>query len=286
MTPPILLCTDLDRTLLPNGTEPESALARPLIQALSARDDICLAYVSGRDRGLVQQAIAEYQIPVPAFVIADVGTTVYQIEAGQWRPCPNWQRIIAPDWNGYDHAGLLQLLADMSALRLQEASKQGCFKLSYYTPMDIDQGALLAAIEQRLRPLAIQASLIWSIDEAAAVGLLDVLPRRATKLGAIRFLMRQEGFSARQTVFAGDSGNDLPVLVSGLQSILVRNATPDVRRQALAALADMSTLYQARGGFLGMNGHYGAGILEGLAHFYPQLRAWLQDHPLLSGVED
>jgi hypothetical protein len=137
---------------------------------------------------------------------------------------------------------------------------------------------LLAAIDSRLQPLEVRASLIWSVDEAAGVGLLDVLPQCATKLGAIRFLMQQGGFTHQNTVFAGDSGNDLPVLVSGLNSILVRNAHSDVRREVLACLpvAERQTLYQARGDFLGMNGHYAAGILEGLAHFQPQLQGWLE----------
>jgi len=53
------------------------------LQAPSKRDDVCLADVSGRDLQLLQQAINEYQIPLPDFAIGDVGTTIYQIENGQ-----------------------------------------------------------------------------------------------------------------------------------------------------------------------------------------------------------
>jgi len=275
----ILLCSDLDRTLLPNGAEPESVLARPLLQALAERDDICLAYVSGRDLQLLQQAIDEYRIPVPDFAIGDVGTTIYQIDDGEWRPWLEWQEHIAPDWNGYDHTALAGLLADMTGLWLQETAKQNRFKLSYYTPVDIDTEALLAVIDARLQPLAVKASLIWSVDEAANVGLLDILPLRATKLGAVQFLMQRFCFSEQQTVFAGDSGNDLPVLTSGLRSILVRNAHPDVRREAMTSLsaAAQHSLYQAQGGFLGMNGNYAAGVLEGLVYFHPRLQAILEE---------
>jgi hypothetical protein len=34
-------------------------------------------------------------------------------------------------------------------------------------------------------------------------------------------------------------------------------------------------LYIAQGGFLGMNGNYSAGILEGLAHYHPYTREWM-----------
>jgi hypothetical protein len=79
-------------------------------------------------------------------------------------------------------------------------------------------------------------------------------------------------------VYAGDSGNDLPVLGSGLQAVLVANAIPEVRQEALARVRKRGRadqLYLARGEFLGMNGNYSAGILEGLCHFLPEARSWL-----------
>ena len=35
-------------------------------------------------------------------------------------------------------------------------------------------------------------------------------------------------------------------------------------------------LYVARGGFFGLNGNYRGGMLEGIAHFHPQVTQWLQ----------
>ena len=112
------------------------------------------------------------------------------------------------------------------------------------------------------------------------MGLLDVLPASATKLHAVEFLMQLLEFNDANTVFAGDSGNDLPVLISGkLQAVLVRNAHPDVVAEAkeeLAKINAMDKLYVAQGGFLGMNGNYSAGVLEGLAHFIPFTAGWIK----------
>lgn len=279
MGQPVLLCSDLDRTILPNGRQPESPQARPLLRALAARPEVTLAYVSGRHEALLKQAIEEYAIPVPDYAIGDVGTTIYEIRDGAWQAWPAWAEEIAPDWRGRSHDELAGLFADMNDLVLQEAEKQGRFKLSYYTPADMDRTALLPEMEQRLGALGVRASLIWSVDEAAKVGLLDVLPASATKLHAVRFLMERKGFSEARTVFAGDSGNDLPALTSGLQAVLVRNAHPEVLREALDTLAAKGAadkLFIAEGGFLGMNGNYAAGVLEGLAHFLPETRAWLR----------
>jgi hypothetical protein len=90
--------------------------------------------------------------------------------------------------------------------------------------------------------------------------------------------MQQQGFDDAQSVFAGDSGNDLPALTSGLNAVLVRNARDDVRDEALDALrksGQAHRLYIAQGGYHGMNGHYAAGVLEGVHHFYPHIDAWL-----------
>ena len=81
-------------------------------------------------------------------------------------------------------------------------------------------------------------------------------------------------------LFAGDSGNDLPVLASEIPSVLVKNARPEVKRQAqeqAEATGQDGHLYLAHGGILGMNGNYAAGILEGVAHFHPEYAGWLSE---------
>jgi sucrose-6F-phosphate phosphohydrolase len=278
---PILLCSDLDRTLIPNGAKEESARARPLLFRLAALRELRLAYVSGRDKALVKAAIEDYRLPEPDFVIGDVGATLYRVDGPQWRENPSWSEEIGNDWADEDHDGITALLADMEGktLELQAPEKQGRYKVSYYTDAAIDAQALKNQIAGRLDARGIACNLIWSRDEAEHRGLLDILPERAGKAQAIRYLMKAEGFGMDRTVFAGDSGNDLDVLTSGLQAILVNNAADDVRRSALARLSEHgmeSSLYLAKGEFFGMNGNYAAGVLEGLVHFFPQTASWIE----------
>jgi len=275
----VVLCTDLDRTVIPNGEQPESPEARPLLRRFAARPESTLVYVSGRDRGLLQDAIRDYDLPLPDYAIGDVGTTIYQVQGDRWQTLDAWSQEIAPDWQGSDRTDLAELLRDIDGLRLQEDEKQNDFKLSYYGPEEPKPKTLLDEVRQRLETEGIRASLIWSIDEQARCGLLDVLPASANKRHAIRFLMQERDFTDRQTVFAGDSGNDLEVLVSGMQAVLVRNAPAEVREEAERLVAEAGyaeRLYLARGGFLGMNGNYSAGVLEGVAHFLPHIRDWLR----------
>jgi sucrose-6F-phosphate phosphohydrolase len=275
----LLLCTDLDRTLLPNGAAPESPGARKRFARLVARPEVTLAYVSGRHLALMEEAIAGYGIPMPDFAITDVGTKIYARDGG-WRVWQDWEEEIGPDWAGRDHGALRALFADLPHLRLQEDEKQNTHKLSYYLPLDADRAGLDARMRELLEREGVRASLIWSDDEVAGVGLLDVLPERATKVHAVEFLRDRLGVSPDWVLFSGDSGNDLEVMASAVPSVLVANALPDVRAAAVAraeAAGNADSLYLAQGGILGMNGNYGAGILEGLAHYHPELEEWLAD---------
>ena len=91
--------------------------------------------------------------------------------------------------------------------------------------------------------------------------------------------MKSLNLSLNDTVFAGDSGNDLPVLVSPVQSVLVGNASIEVQEEAKKLARNRGTenaLYIATGGFMGMNGNYAAGILEGVAHYLPDTQQWMK----------
>jgi len=269
----LLLCTDLDRTLLPNGPQAESSGARTKFRQLVTQPGVNLVYVTGRDRRLVEDAIDEYQLPHPDYVIADVGSTIYEIQQHDWRHWDKWQQEISPDWAGKSHDQMHSLFSSSLLLKLQEDTKQNTYKLSYYVSLEADHEALMSEMHSILVSNKIRASLIWSIDELAGTGLLDVLPASANKRHAIEFLMKQLGFDLSNTIFAGDSGNDVAVLTSPIRSVLVANASSDVRdeaKQLALNLGQIDALYFAHGGFFGMNGNYSAGILEGVAHYMPE----------------
>lgn len=273
----LLLCTDLDRTLLPNGPQSESPEARPRFAALAARPEVTLGYVTGRHRELVEQAIANYRLPVPDYVIADVGTTLFRVADGEWTIDDAWRGRLALDWTGHARDAVRRLLGEFAHLRPQPADRQGEFKLSFFLPLYRDADALLADIERQLAASGLAARAIYSVDEPNGIGLVDVLPAAASKRHAIEFLAAELGFASDEILFAGDSGNDLDVLASPVPAVLVANANDAVRQAAEAqssAAGASASLYLAGGGLLGMNGNYAAGILEGVAHYHPEAIAW------------
>ena len=275
----ILLCSDMDRTILPNGNQDESPQVRSVLRLLVERPEIQLAYVSGRDKQLIQKAIEKYDLPIPNYAIGDVGTTIYELIGSNWNPWGDWFDEIAKDWNELDREDLSVFLKEFDDLTLQEPEKQNRFKLSYYTDESVDSRQLVDQIKQQLSSKKLRCRVIWSVDEQRGLGLVDVLPQRASKLHAIRYLMDQKGYLKSRVVFCGDSGNDLDVLTSDIQAVLVKNASDEVRREALESVVKngrAETLYVAQGNFMGMNGNYTAGVLEGLAHFEPDVYPWIE----------
>lgn len=275
----LLLCVDLDRTLIPNGDQPESPGARELLNHLVSQAQVTLAFVTGRHRELVEEAIDTYHLPPPDYVIANVGSTIYQVKSGNWSSWTHWERELGRSWGLNTHSDIQFIFNDLESLRLQEPEKQGKYKLSYFLPLQSDLGDLEREMYARLDTAGIQATLVWSVDEQASIGLLDVLPATATKQHAIEFLMEKLGFGLANTIFAGDSGNDLAVLAGPIKAVLVANATDEVRQKALNAAqagANSDALYLAHGNFNSMNGNYSAGILEGVVHYLPQVEALLR----------
>lgn len=284
MNPPrLLLCCDLDRTLIPNGAEPEGADARVRFATFCRHPKVCLVYVSGRHLALVEQAVKRYALPQPDYVISDVGTQMYRRMDAQWQKLEDWQAHIQCDWRQLTREELehaLQAQAQRLGLRLQEAEKQNIHKLSYYADEYVKLPALLSALQTALDDMGVNASLIWSVDEPARQGLLDVLPRRATKLHAIEFLRQHLGYERSEVLFAGDSGNDLPVLASPVRSVLVANASASVKMQAQQACRENGceqALYIAQNDSGAAAGNYASGVLQGVAYFEPWWPEVLED---------
>ncbi|MDH5218188.1 MAG: HAD-IIB family hydrolase [Gammaproteobacteria bacterium] len=274
----LLLCTDMDRTVIPNGVQAEHEMARKCFTAFCRHPQVVLVYVTGRHLDLVKQAIYTYCLPMPDYLITDVGTRIYQRDNQDWTKLSSWEEEIDKDWNGQSAQLLKTFFIDIPELRMQEQSKQNAHKLSYYVSLQSGQQNLLSEMQRRLDQAGVKASLVWSVDEPKGVGLLDILPLNATKLHAVQFLREKLSYSTEEVIFAGDSGNDLEVMGSSIFSVLVANSAKEVKESALALAAKngtADTLHIATGNGNNMNGNYTAGVLEGVAYFFPALQQQL-----------
>jgi len=271
----LLLCTDMDRTVIPNGMQKETSGAREKFADFCGLPTVNLVYVTGRHLALMQHAVQEYQLPLADYAITDVGTRIYQQKEHQWHPITAWETEIDQDWRGVKPKQIYDLLDSIPGLVKQEPEKQNAHKISFYIDLQkLAEQDCLAKVNERLAPLNIQTNLIWSIDETTHTGLLDILPPKANKLHAIEFLQQYLGYQNQEVVFAGDSGNDLEVLISPIQSVLVANATPELKKQALELVEKRGTekqFFQAINAN-NDNGNYSSGVLQGVMHYLPSFK--------------
>jgi HAD superfamily hydrolase (TIGR01484 family) len=256
-----LLASDLDGTLIP---PPHVQRPDDGIEAFSsyvAERSIRLAYVTGRHLGLALEGIEAWGLPLPEAIAADVGTSVHWCRAGRFELDPSYREVVAATPGVIPASDIQALLDGIGGLTLQEASKQGDFKVSYYVdpPRMPD---ITAQVRERLASAG-SAHLVTSHDALEPRGLLDVLPDGIGKRTAVEYLRDRLGLPETTVVYAGDSGNDLDALLSPLPGILVANASEAVRAELRRRASDHAVperLFTA-------SRPWAVGVVEGLRHF-------------------
>lgn len=267
----MIIACDLDRTLLPNGEWPNNGSLPIFYQKLEEVANAKLIYVSGRNFKLYKEAVDEFGIKTPDYFIGAVGTEIFKNKEGELLPDENWFLYLqetCPQWERDEIISDLQKID--SDLVMQEDFVQNDYKISYY--LDFSESKIqeiLNKIRIYFQDKDLSCEIIYSHDPLKKVGLLDLLPKVATKLGALNFLVQKLDKKKNEVFYAGDSGNDLLAVTGGFNSILVRNTPDNIKNQAKEMVTKKGlekTLYIADGK-LDNNGYYASGVIEGLVHF-------------------
>jgi len=262
-----ILATDLDRTLLPNGSWKADDEAIKLFNTLTDKQDVLVVYVTGRNLALTEHAIKEYGVRYPDVLCGDVGTSIRKYENGEWKFDDGWithVRHASPRW---DAAAIRAAVADVEGMREQESEHLNPFKQSYYVEHD-KKDAVLKKVDEQVQG-KFDEVIIYSFDSQDGKGLLDFLPASATKQTALEYVAEEFGTAKDDVVFCGDSGNDIYPLTAGFCGVLVRNADDQLVTRVKHAMEDDPELkvYFAKGDFKGLQGYYTSGVIEGAYHY-------------------
>jgi len=263
----IILATDLDRTLLPNGKDEYDGTLPRLFDVVKEKK-LTLVYVTGRNMELFEEARKEFDIEVPDYMIGDVGTMIYKKNDGKLALDVGWMEHLEKNEPNWDTQTIKDRLNTNSDIRLQDESKQNKYKLSYYLDDTSKERDILDLIGNEISALGINAAVIFSVDRLEQIGLIDILPKIATKATALEFLRERFDVSKESIIFCGDSGNDVLALTNGYKSILVNNAPENIKTEVAWLNKEKGNMdfYIAKGNSE-LNGNYSSGILEGLVHF-------------------
>jgi sucrose-phosphate synthase len=233
-----LMITDIDNTLIGD----DASLQRLLVLLERYRDTIAWGVATGRSLELTLEAMTENDIPIPDVLICSVGTEIYY--GPDLRKDKGWQQHISHRWKPMD---IKAVLGDLDFLNSQEAEGQRSHKISYYMQ---DKEGYLAEVHRRLQDAKLQCTVIYSHGQ-----FLDILPYRASKGKAIKYLKYKYEFSPDRVMVAGDSGNDEDMLIRKTNALVVGNHSEE-----LNTLKGKSRVYFS-------DKTYAAGIVDGLIHY-------------------
>jgi sucrose-phosphate synthase len=234
-----LLVCDIDNTLLGD----REGLQRLLELWRQHATRVGFVIATGRTLESALKILRQWGVPPPDLLITAVGSQIWlghdlSLDQG-------WQHHINHDWQP---EALRKVMATFEGIELQPASEQLPFKISYH--IDPRRAPTLAQIRAQLRRHDLHCKVIYSHQQ-----FLDLLPVRASKGLAIRYLALRWGIEIGKLLVAGDSGNDIEMLRGETLGVVVGNHSSE-----LARLRGESRIYFAQQ-------CYAAGVLEGIEHY-------------------
>lgn len=237
----MVLATDLDGTFL-GGSDPDRDRLYDWLRAHA--QTVGLVFVTGRDPAFIADLCGSGRVPWPSYVVGDVGTTIAHVDAtGDITPIAALEQDIAALW-GDRSTQVRRALEGVAGLRVQDTAFR--YRVSYdMDPQTFDDRAI-----QVVQDLG--ADVLISDNR-----FFDVLPRGISKGPSLLKLIDHLGVAQSRVLAAGDTLNDLSMLVAGTPAVAVGGAEDAL----LAALPD-GAAHIHRASAIGA-----AGILEAIAAF-------------------
>ena len=233
------LITDIDNTLMGK----DNSDLKQLISILKNNQSrIGFGVATGRTVTSALDILKKHGIPTPDVMICSVGSEIYYGPKQVYGQ--GWAAHIAHKWQ---RKKIVNLLNRFDFLKYQEDDTQRKFKISYYMAPNEEH---LAKVHDCLLSNKCRYTLIYSHDQ-----YLDILPYRASKGKAIRYLSYKWGVPMKNIIVSGDSGNDEEMLKGESMGVVVGNYSHELK-----ALKGQRRIFFAKASCAG-------GIIEGMAHY-------------------
>ena len=237
-----LLLLDLDNNLEQFDLKALTNL-RKILKEYSLQDHFRLGILTGRSIKAAKYKYSQLRLPFPFVWICRAGTEIYYQDEEQADIL--WQDAISVDW---DRKAVAKALSDLKNYFIfQEPEQQGPFKVSYLLKETFE--GLLPLVRKRLRQFKCSAT-----PHLRCHWYLDVVPLRASRSEAIRFLTLRWGMSLDQVlVIASEQGDG--ELIKGLTIAVV----PFEHDSSLEALRSQQGVF--------FSAVARDGVVDGLKHF-------------------
>jgi len=237
----MIVISDLDGTLIEGNKS--NGLKEFKEWIINNNSKVAFGVASGRNRQITEQAFAEYDLPKADIMICSAGSEIYYTD--KFIPDKGWESHIDYQWK---RSELEQALSGFPGIHLQEPDAQWRFKLSYYVDDHFDDDDL-ANLYKFLDDRKLRAKILLTENH-----YLDLLPFRASKGSAVRYLSYKWKVPLERFITAGNSGNDEDMLKAKTNGIVVSNYSPE-----LEDLRKNKSIYFTKNPLA-------KGVLEGIQH--------------------
>ncbi|MGH2649046.1 MAG: HAD family hydrolase [Ginsengibacter sp.] len=211
----LFVISDIDGTLVDgNKTDGLNELKQWIIDH---KDKVVFGVASGRNKEITQHAVISYNLPNPDIMICSAGSEIYYTE--KLIPDNGYESYIDYQWKRNE---LQNALSKFPGIRLQETAAQWRFKLSYYVDDNFNEDDI-ANLHKFLDDRKLRAKILLTENH-----YLDILPFRASKGGAVRYLSYKWKVPLEQFITAGNGGNDKDMLKGKAKGIVVSNYSPEL----------------------------------------------------------
>jgi len=208
------LATDLDGTFL-GGSEDHRRSLYDWIEA--NRPSVGLIFVTGRDPGFITGMVRD-GLPRPDYVVGDVGTTIAEVAGDATiHPIADLEAEIADLWSDRGEE-VRRALDGHPGLRLQPTA------FRYRVSFDMDPAEFRPESAELVRAMGLEPLI-------SADMYFDVLPPGVSKGPSLRRLIAHLGVAEDRVLAAGDTLNDLSMLVCGVPAVAVGGSEPALLRQ-------------------------------------------------------
>jgi len=233
-----LVC-EIDNTLLGD----QEALEKLIDRIHQEGQGTGVGIATGRSLKSALEMLEEWRFPVPDLLITSTGSEIYY--GPQIVTDTTWRKHIAYNWRP---DAIREAMQDLPGVELQPAEAQGLFKISYF--IDAEKAPSYREIIRHLRRQQLSVKGIFSHSM-----YLDLIPIRASKGDAIRYVALKWGLPVQRFLVAGASGNDESMLAGNTLAVVVGNHSEELQK-----LRNYPRIYFAKGS-------YAWGILEALDHY-------------------
>ena len=232
--------SDLDQNLVGNTT------ALKIFTEVIKENRKCVTFgiVTGRRIDSALALIKKHRIPTPDLLISSLGTRIHYGQS--LTEDDYWADHIDFDWSGQR---IRRLLNKLPGLKLQPKADQTPFKISYYYDPEI--APVIEDIISNLHQHEVTANVMLSFGQ-----FLDIVPSRASKGQALRYVSQRLDIPLEQILVAGGSGTDEDMMRGNTLAVVVGNR----HNEELSQLVDQERIY-----FAGQD--HALGILEAIEHY-------------------